>query len=693
LKDDGKAAKDGGIDFKLMRLRHEEAVSAESENRELALDDLRFVTIPGHTWDEAQRKKRRGRACYEFPILRSHWRQVVNDQKKGRPGIKVRANRDATAKDADLRAGLIRNIEAQSNAELAYDGAFELLSAAGFGAWRIKHDYSADDVWEMDLCIEPIADALSSVWLDPTHKLPHGGDANWGFVEETLSREEFRKRYPKAQAVDFESAKEQGTSKWFGADSVRVAEYWRVEEREKLIALLSDGRTIDLLEAEAALDELQAQGVTIQMRPDGITPMTRRVKQKVAVYSIVSGSEELEGPHETPFKRIPIITCYANRHLIEGKWFWCGMVRFSRDPQKLVNYNLTTGQELLGKQPKAPYLVTPKMLEGKGVKAMWDRSNSMDQPYLPYTPDPQAPQGRPTREAPPDMPAAFTAMTQIAVDMLKASDGIFDASVGARSNETSGKAIRARQQEGDTATFDFQDALAQSIAETGKVIGEALPAVYDTPRQVRVIGRDGTEEFVSLYEDVRDQQTGQMVKVNDLSKGKYDYTVTTGPSYDTQRMEFVDALVQLSQANPLVAQGVPDLIVGAMDFPKADEAAERLKMLLPPPIQAKLSQGKDMPPEVMQAMAQVEQQMQMIQQQAQEMAAEEQRLAQEKAANTADKAGLQAQIDRIAADRRVLQAEFNEAQANLREMQMGARLQQLSAQVAQSSKAEQADAA
>src|SRR5688572_2912142 len=158
------------------------------------------------------------------------------------------------------------------------------------------------------------------------------------------------------------------------------------------------------------------------------------------------------------------------------------MVRFSRDPQKLLNYNLTTAQETVSKQPKSPYLVTPKMLEGNGIKSMWDGLNAQDLPYLPYTPDPSAPGGAPTRLAPPDLPVAFTALTSIAVDMLKASDGIFDASVGARSNETSGRAIIARQREGDTATFDYQDSLSFGIQSTGEIILSALPKVYDTPR-------------------------------------------------------------------------------------------------------------------------------------------------------------------------------------------------------------------
>jgi hypothetical protein len=226
----------------------------------------------------------------------------------------------------------------------------------------------------------------------------------------------------------------------------------------------------------------------------------------------------------------------------------------------------------------------------------------------------------------------FVQMGQMSVDMLKASDGIYDASVGARSNETSGRAINARREEGDTASFDYQDKLAEGIRFTGELIGKALHKVYDTPRAVRILGKDGAEDWKELYQEVVDQQTGRPVVVNDLSAGKYDYTVTTGPAYDTQRMEFVDMLVQLSQGNPLVQQAVPDLIVGAMDFPKAEEAAERLKLFLPPQVQQ--AQNKDGPsPEVMQ----LQSQMQQMQQQAQEVMGQMQQEMQQAQAKASSK--------------------------------------------------------
>lgn len=600
MKEKRKAAKDGSNStdlMKEMRERYDRAVEADQYNRELAIEDLKFVTVPGNQWDEQQRKARKGRPCYEFPILRSHWRQVVNDQKKARPGIKIRPVEDGDVKGAELRQGLIRNIESRSNAERAYDAAFELMTACGFGAWRVSTEYSTDDSWDQDLCVLPIKDPLTSVWLDPD-PLPNGRP-KYAFIEETMSRDRFKELYPKAELVSFESAKEFGT--WFCEDTVRVAEYLRLEPVTKTLLLLSDGRTVDATDLdEEVAAQLQAEGVTVTRQ--------RSVKTHKVVSSIVSGAEEIDGPYDSVFDRIPIVPVYANRHFIEGKWVWCGMVRFSRDPQRLLNYNFTTGQEILAKQHKATPIVTPKMLEGAGVKALWDKSNTIDVPYLPITPDPQMPAG-PKFLSPPPVHAAFAQFGQLAVDMLKASDGIFDASVGARSNETSGRAIMARQQEGDTATFDYQDALNFGIQSTGEILLSALPKVYDTPRAIRVLGKDGGEDFVQLYQPLPDGRV-----LNDLSAGKYDVTVTTGPSYDTQRMEFVDALVQLSQGNPLIGQAVPDLIVGSMDFPKADEAAERLKMLLPPPVQQAMQQ-KDQSPAVVQLQAQMQQMADMAQQQ------------------------------------------------------------------------------
>lgn len=653
MKESRASAKEGADDpMQTMREDYARITEPEQPNRVLAMDDLRFVAVPGNAWDASAKKARGNRPCYEFPILRSHWRQVVNDQKKARPAIKVRGLRDATAEGAELRQGLIRNIESTCNAAYAYDGAFELLVASGMMAWRVTTKYSEDDGWEQDFVIEGIKDPLNSVWM--------AEDGMCGFIEESIPRSTFEARYPKADCVGFESSSII-YGDWFGQESVRITEWWRKVPVVKAICLLSDGRSVDAEEYQAIADEEAAKGVTCVKE--------RQVKTHKVVMSIVSGKEELDGPHESVFHDIPIILKYANRHYIDGKWHWMGMVRPSRDPQKLVNYNFTTGQEALAKQHKSTPIITPKMLEGAGVKAMWDASNAVDTPYLPISPDPAMPSGPYYLTAPP-IQNSFVQMGQMSIDMLKASDGIYDASVGARSNETSGRAIMARQQEGDTATFDYQDKLAEGIQQTGELIGKALHKVYDTPRAVRILGKDGGEDWKQLYEEVLDQQTGQMVVVNDLSAGKYDYTVTTGPSYDTQRMEFVDAVVQIGQGNPQMQSILADLVVGAMDFPKAEEAAERLKLMLPPQVQQSMNKDKRLPPEVEQAMQMVEQQGQMLQQQAQEMQQEALKVEQDKAQITAQKSALDSQAKSLDAANEVMSAQFAQRKTELENLQL-----------------------
>jgi len=662
VKESRKRVKDdpSADPMKEMRERYDRAVEADSDNRKLGLDDFRFVTVPGHQWDELQKKKRRGRPCYEFPMLRAHWRQITGDQKQARPQIKIRAVEDGDTKGAELRQGIIKNIEDRSKAGQAYDTAFEWSSAAGMGAWRVVTEYSQDDGWDQDIAIKEIPDALSTVWFDPDAKERDCRDAQYCFVEESISRDEFKRRYPDADAIDFESDfNRERYQSWCGESSVRIAEYWRKVPVTESVCLLSDGRTIKKAECVAAAAELAQQGITVVRE--------REIQTHKVVTSIVSGAEEIDGPHDWAGKRIPVIPCFGDRYFVDGKWVWSGLVRHAKDAARLVNYNITTGQEILAKQHKATPVLTPKMLEGQGIKQLWDSSNSVDLPYLPITPDAQMP-GGPSFLSPPPIHAAFAQFGQMSIDLLKSSTGIHDASLGAKSNETSGKAIIARQREGDTATFSYQDGLAFAIQSTGEVVLELLPSVYDTERAVRVLGKDGGEDWQKINQTLPDGTV-----LNDLSAGKYDVSVSTGPSFSTQRAEFADLMLNMAQGNPQLMAVAGDLVMGSLDFPKAEQVAERLKMMLPPPIQQQLQAGKDVPPEVAQLQGQMQQMQQMAEQHIGEMQ-KEMRALQAKA-QSKDDAILR---ERVAA----AQLEIERYNAVTNRMKLGIQVQEAEAEFA-----------
>lgn len=655
-----KPAKDGGdsLDIVEVRERYDLCTEAEQDVREDAIEDIRFVNVPGAQWEDAQKKKRGKRPCYEFNLLRQHCRQVTGDQRQARPSIKVRATEDDDAEGAELRQGLIRNIETQSNADRAYDTAFQFAAEGGFGVWRIVTEYSDDDAWEQDIRIKEVRDPFS-VWFDPVAVEYDRRDARFAFNEQRMPREQFKAQFPDAQCADFDSATEFGD--WFGDETVRVAEYWVKKPYDKTILLLSDGRSVDADAVKGVLDELEAAGIKVVRQ--------REVKcHKVCMY-LVSGAEVLSGPHEWPGKFIPLVPVYGDLLHIEGRDVYSGIVRHAKDAARLVNYNNTTAMEAVAKLPKNPYLVTPRMLEGQGIKQSWERAATEDPLFIAYTPDPLAPGNRPIREAGPEFPAALVNLANVCNDLLKGVTGIHDASLGQRSNETSGKAIIARQREGDTATFSYQDNLSRSIRYTGEILLDLMPKVYDTERVVRIVGIDGEEQFQKINQRVMDAQTGQEVVVNDLSAGKYDVTVTTGPSFSTQRAEFVELMNTIFQSQPQAFPLFGDLFFKALDAPQAQELAERAKFLLPPPLQQQMSQGKQLPPEAMLAMSQAQQAMQQAQAQLQELQQAAAQLQQDKAATDADKAQTAAQKAQIQADIKVAQAEFDKREAEFQAME------------------------
>lgn len=598
--------------FDAMRAAFDRAVTADKDNRQLALDDVRYVWVEGNQWDTPLRKSRQqeGRPCFEFNKLKPTIKQVLNDQRQNRPQVKIRATEDGDRDLADIMQGLIRNIEAHSAADVAYDEAFRFAVTGGYGVWRVTTDYEADSAFDQCIKIEPIRNPFT-VYFDANAREFDRRDARHVWVTEIIGRDEYRSRYPKAKEVDWQvgGAGDAFINDWWMEDSVRIAEHWYKEEIEKEIVQLSDGRVVDADKLVDIADELASGGITEVKR--------RVVKCDRVMVEVCSGTETIEGPTEWAGKYIPIIPVWGELTNVDGRDRYVGLVRNARDAQSLYNFHRSVLVEAIANAPKQPFLATPAMLEGH--ESQWQRLGVANEPVLLYNPDPNAPGGAPQREAPPDFPTSIANAHALDADDIKAVTGIYDASLGARSNETSGRAIMARQREADVGTFDFIDNLSRAIRYQGEILVDLIPKVYDTERLIRILGEDGKEKYVKLNQTVFDAQSGQLVTINDLSASRYDVAVNVGPSYTTQRMEQAEVLMQLAQ-NPAVGPVVADVIVRSLDMPHGDEVEKRVrKMLLaqgivehdpekdgelppPPP-----DQGP--PPEVMLKQAELEQKM------------------------------------------------------------------------------------
>ncbi|WND79391.1 portal protein [Lysobacter capsici] len=577
-----------GIDE--MRRNHERAEECWGKKFDMARDDIKFVAVPGHQWDEKLKARRKNRPTYEFPKLPMHTKQVINEMRQARPQGKVRGAEESDRGLAEIMQGLCRNIESVSNAEQAYDIAYEAAVQGGYGVWRICTDYASDDDFELDIRIKPIRNPFSAK-CDPAAVEIDRRDSNFWFIEELIPEAQFEREHPKADKASFDS--DERCADWREKGQVRRAEYWYKKPMDReLWAVESQSGTSTIFPdeyPEFTEQDFEAAGLKIVKR--------RKVKSHKVYMRLTNGHEWLSEPYEFPSKFIPIVITWGNIQSIDGDDYFCGMVRFSKDQQRLHNVHRTALVEAVAKAPKAPFITKPSWI--KGYETMWNNANAEDYPVL-YLSDSAPENAIPKRTEQAQVPAALIQLAGMDNDDMKAATGQYDASLGARSNETSGIAINSRKQQGATATFNYIDNLTYAIRYTYEILIDMIPRVYDTPRTVRILGEDGGSKWKELYQQVEDPETHEMITLNDISKGKYDVTVTVGPAYATQRMEAVEAFSQLAgqigssfpEIGPLLAYQV----VKNLDLPGSEEVDQALRKalvaqgLMPP------KEGEEAPP-------------------------------------------------------------------------------------------------
>lgn len=549
----------------------DEAWKADEDNRTEALDDLNFLA--GNQWDSAALAERAlaRRPAVTINKLAPAVRQVTNDMRLNPTSITyMPVDDEGDIEKAEIFEGLTRQIEYASLATLVYAHAFECSAGIGIGHFRITTAYSQDSVTDQEIYLKRIMNPLAVVW-DPAAVEIDRSDAMHCFVTELMPRRVFKKKYPKASETDFPHFDQGSALFWRTDDSIRVAEFWHKEPYERTLALMLDGSTVDITDVRKA----DRKFLPIEHER---TFTDYRVKQY-----LISGSEILSGPNDWAGKHIPIVPVIGDEIAIDETIVRQGIIRSAKPSQRMYNYTRSSQAELIGQAPRAPYLVTPAMIAGH--EGIWNTSNTNPRQWLPYNPDPKAPQGRPVREQPPQASTALWQEAQIASEDIKSTTGIHDASLGAPSNETSGRAIIARQREGDVGSYHYFDNFKAAIKRAGDILVDLIPKIYDAPRTVRIIGKEEAEpSFVQVNQPAFDTEQYVETVLNDLSVGRFDVRVTAGPSFSTQREEAREGMLAATQANPALWQVAGDLLVEAFDWPKAKEIAERLKRTIPPQI-------------------------------------------------------------------------------------------------------------
>ncbi len=576
-------AKDDDI-LKEARKRFNSAVEFESENRTVMLEDARFEA--GDQWPNKIKQYRERdpygpRPCLVLNRVSKHKRNIVNDIRQNRPQIKVLPiDDDADIETAQMLNGLIRHIQVVSDADIAYDTAVDTQVNIGLGYFRIVTRMVNDLENLQEIAIVPIVNPLS-VYMDIYSEHPAGADAEWCFVIDDVPRETLKRDHPKADPVDWQEAiGDSMLARWYPAeDTVRIAEYWTAEEKRTNILQTDKGEIPEMSYWD------QFSGIESRPRVNG----NRTERQRIVTWRKMLGNQILE-ERDYPSRYIGIVRVLGEERIVDGRRDIRGLIRDLKDPQRMYNYWASLNTELIALAPKTPYIGPTGAFEG--YEQDWQRANTANVPYLQYNAmDAAGNPLQPPRRS--DPISANTALIQAmvqAADDLREISGQSESSFGEPSNEKSGRAILARQRESDINNFHFVDNLTRSIRHAGRIVLDLIPSIYDTERVVRILGEDGAPDFAQIkpgigkaFAEERDIR-GQIQKIYDPSIGRYDVTVSAGPSYTTKRQEAFDAMAQVLQANPNLWAVMGDLLVRSMDWPGADEMAERLKALLPPEI-------------------------------------------------------------------------------------------------------------
>lgn len=560
----------------------------ENANRERQVEDLRFG-YSDDQWPEELRRLRENdldgaRPCLTVNKIAVHARQITNDMRQNRASVRILPVDDAAdIETAKILQGMVRHIEHVSNAGMAYDIAAEFQVMCGIGYIRVDLEVVDPIYNHQEIMIKPVRNPFS-VYFDPWVTDNAGSDARRVFQIDHMSEQQFMREFPDANLSSFQSGG--SGDAWIDKDRIRVAEHWWIDDKD-CTYLFVQPRMTQIGQVPPPPEAVRAEDIE-GMEDQLIILGERTVAEPEVRYQKLNGEEILEGGDSglvLPGRYIPIVRVPGEDVMIEDERYTTGIVRRARDAQRAYNYAMSTNIETMAMQPKNPWLVGRNAIDG--YEDMYASANQKNYAYLPYneTDEQGNPTGAPTRQPPAQPNTAAMSLMETSNGDLQATIGQMGASLGEVTNERSGLAIHNRQKAGDMATYHFVDNMAQAVRHVGRIIVDLIPVVYDTERVARIMGEDGDAEQVTISPGAEQQTEGEGIeRIYDVGVGKYDVAVSTGPSFNTKRQEAFESMSAIIDGNPQLWTVIGDLMVKNMDWPGADEMAERLHNIIPPEV-------------------------------------------------------------------------------------------------------------
>ena len=582
---DSRGATEADLSFKAEYDNHQDVIDllskcqmADQDNRERVREAHLFLDKRDGQWEPYWWNSNEDKPRYTFDQVNPIVDQVASEIEQSDYDIRVSpAGGNATKDIAVTIDGIIRNIEQMSNARTVYAQAARNMVIGGMDGWRVVQKYVSDNTFDQDLAIEHIGNFVDRVWFDPAAENQDKSDSRYAFVLHPMAKDEYEARWPEGSGESVDDSRD-GEAYYDKAEVVIVGEFLYLESQDRDLVLMSNGQVHEVNDDfEKVVDDLAAIGVT---------EVKRRKRKKHYVCSRYFDAKDfLEEKKETVFSRIPVVPTYANFKIFENKTIYWGVVEKLLDPQRVMNYSVSREIEEGALAPRAKYWMTPA--QASGHEAQLQTLNTNADPVQFYNVDPETP-AVPQQQGGAQINPGLRTISEAMRGIIGQTAGMFAASMGDNPGLQSGVAIRQLQDRGSNGTFKYSKGVEIAVAATGRLIKDAIPMIYDTQRQVRILREDESYDMVDLNQKVIDNETGEVVVVNDMQVGSYDVTCRAGPSFRNRQQETIEAITALAQTDPSLMQIAGDLLLQNISTPAASQIAERKRMqmisqgLIPP---------------------------------------------------------------------------------------------------------------
>lgn len=502
---------------------------------------------------------------YTFDLTSPIVARIVHAMKKADFGMKVSPlGGEATQEMAETYNGILRNIQSISNADHIFNATSKSVVIGGMDGWEVVQAYIDDDAFDQDLLVKNIENFVDRVWFESTAEKQDRSDANFAWKFTAFSQDQYDERWPDGASEGLESNRE-NVAYFNSPDVIMVGQFHYLKEEERELVLMSNNAVYtDDEDFKKISDELAQMGITEVRR--------RKRKEKVQYIRLMDANGWLEKEERTVFSYISIIPMYSNYEVMENKTTYFGVVEKRLDPQRVLNFTLTREATEAALSPRAKYWMTKTQMTG--VTKTLATLNTNNDPVQEFKFDPNLP-GIPQQTGGANVNPALRNISQTMGQMIPQSAGMFNDTITQGDAGRSGVAIEHLRDEGDIGTSEYFTAREIAVAHTGRILLKAIPKVIVGERQVRILGDDGKDEMVTINQSIPDQQTGQMVTLNDLSVGTYDLTCIAGKSFKSRQSETVAGITEIAPFIPNFMEMVSDILLANMDGPGFDAMAKR----------------------------------------------------------------------------------------------------------------------